>query len=178
LARRNAYDVFRRHASPVRRQRVQVETASRGSRRFHALAKAIMPNIASSTRSLHNRRDLPSGRSRCSQASIPGHRSTFGCIPDEDEGATRRLALYRGEPPGTKAGRGKARSDTKVGAPARELHRAGEDSRVRECDLMMCCVASPPRCPSDRHRPSPSRARKRAVLLSGFARLPKSVGAT
>jgi hypothetical protein len=37
-----------------------------------------------------------------------------------------------------------------------------EDSRVRECDLITCCVASPPRCPSDRHRPHPSRVRKQA----------------
>jgi hypothetical protein len=36
--------------------------------------------------------------------------------------------------------------------PRGSRDRVCEDSRVRECDLMMCCVASPPRCPSDRHR--------------------------
>ena len=28
-------------------------------------------------------------------ASIPGHRSTFGCTPGGDEGATKRVALHR-----------------------------------------------------------------------------------
>jgi hypothetical protein len=90
-----------------------------------------------------NRRDRPSGRSRCSQASTSGHRSTFGCTPDEDEGATRRVALHRGEPSCTKADRGEARSDTEVGAPARELlsrQRGLESSRVRPDDVL-CCIA-------------------------------------
>jgi hypothetical protein len=162
LAHRNAYGVFRRHASPVRRQRVQVETASRGSRRFHALAKAIMPNIASSTRSLPTG-VISSGSSRCSQASTSGHRSTLGCTPGGDEGATRRVALHRGETFCTKADRGTARSDTTVGAPARELQsrqRGLESSRVRPDDVL-CCIA-----PAMTERSASSRwghTRKRVV---------------
>jgi len=89
-------------------------------------------------------------------ASIPGHRSTFGCIPDGDEGATRRVALHRGAPLCTKAGRGTRdpTGDIRRSVIPRGISIAREDSRVRECDLITCCVASPPRLPSDRHRPS------------------------
>jgi hypothetical protein len=87
-------------------------------------------------------------------ASIPGHRSTFGCTPGGDEGATRRVALHRGARLRTKAGRGERDPTGEfTGWCSREgALIAREDSRVRECDLITCCVASPPRLPSDRHR--------------------------
>jgi hypothetical protein len=153
-------DVFRRLASPAWRQKVQVGTASRGSRRFHALAKAIMPNahprLARSITGAAKR--VPQGATVAALLAGLHTRPPIdvGCTPGGDEGATRRVALHRGAAPCTKAGRGTrdtadARSST--GGPARDPTSRCEDSRVRECDLIMRCVASPPRCPSDRHRP-------------------------
>jgi hypothetical protein len=103
-----------------------------------------------------------------------------GCTPGVDEGATRRVALHRGASQRTKAGRGKrdvADDHSSTGDPARDPPSRCEDSRVRECDLIMRCVASPPRCPSDRHRPSRLPVQPRAKAsgrsdLKGFTRLP------
>jgi hypothetical protein len=82
LALRNAYDVFRRHASPARRQKVRRETVSRGSRRF-TLSRKRTCQRASSTHSLPTARRHEFRKERrtprCSQASTPGHRSTLGC---------------------------------------------------------------------------------------------------
>jgi hypothetical protein len=50
----------------------------------------------------------------------------------------------------------------------------------RECDLITCCVASPPRCPSDRHRLLGhwGHPRKRVVSDQGFSRLPSGASAS
>jgi hypothetical protein len=153
-------DVFRRLASPAWRQKVQVETASRGSRRFHALAKAIMPNahprLARSITGAAKR--VPQGANERCVARRPPYPATDRrwVHPRGDEGATRRVALHRSAAHRTKAGRGRrdtADDHSSTGDPARDPPSRCEDTRVRECDLIMRCVASPPRCPSDRHRP-------------------------
>jgi hypothetical protein len=78
-----------------------------------------------------------SNERRAARQPHSGHRSTLGCTSDIDEGATRRAAFHRATPLRTKAGRGKR--CIRTGARART-------ERVRECDLIKCCVASPPRC--------------------------------
>jgi hypothetical protein len=70
-----------------------------------------------------------------------------GCTPGGDEGATRRVALHRSAARRTKAGRGRrdtADDHSSTGGPARDPPSRCEDTRVRECDLITCCVASPP----------------------------------
>jgi len=105
----------------------------------HALAQANVEH-ASSTRSLPNRCSVTCSQGqrtpRCSTASHPGHRSTLGCTSDDDEGATRRAALHRA----TRLVR------KQVGASAIRTDARARTERVRECDLIKCCVASPPRC--------------------------------
>jgi len=113
-----------------------------GAHHAHALAQANV-RTASSTRSLPHRRDVtyPKGQRtpRCSTASTPGHRSTLGCTSDADEGAT-------GPPLFTGATR-LVRNQVEANAirPRVGSSRARTE-RVRECDLITCCVASPPRC--------------------------------
>ena len=134
---------------------------------------------ASSTRSLHNRRgDTCPARDkrtlRCSQASIPGHRSTLGAPPAAMKGL-RGESLFTGAPRFVRKqveARVMRRTMTRPSVIPRGIQPSRcEDSRVRECDLIMRCVASPPRCPSDRHRPLGAARVSVWLIPSGFARL-------
>jgi hypothetical protein len=134
---------------------------------------------ASSTRSLPNHvttRTSQGARARhAARNPNLGHRSRPDAPPGGDEGAIGLDALHRSAALGTKASSGSAIRTTifVVRAVWRQTHESRcEDSRVRECDLITCCVASPPRCPSDRHRPQGNHTRKRGVETKRFTRLP------
>jgi len=120
------------------------ETASRGSRRF-TLSRKRTCQRASSTRSLptcvavrrHAARkphDLATDRSRWMHLRTAMKGLADQVVPRE--GSDRRR---------TKADPGRARSDIRRRSREGASSRC-EDSRVRECDLITCRVASPPRC--------------------------------
>jgi hypothetical protein len=93
---------------------------------------------ASSTRSLPNHATsrAPQGATNGAPlaASVLATDRHGDAPPRADEGATSRAALHRAL--------GSYESRLRHSA----MTIACEDPRVRECDLIMCCVASPPRC--------------------------------
>jgi len=118
LALRNAYDVFRRPASPVWRQKVSGRrlAGAHGGSRSRASERA---NLASSTHSLPNHATsrapyaLTYGANERRVARKPPYPATdrrWDVPPGADEGATKRNTLHRASLR-TKAGRGRARSD-------------------------------------------------------------------
>jgi hypothetical protein len=171
------------HASAARRHKVSGRQQAGAHQRF-TLSRKRTCQSASSTRSLPT--DVASRvRQRMANAPSLAARSSAtdrssDAPPDDDEGAIERDTLHRSSRSVRKRSRASAIRTAKLAVRwvwRQTSDRVCEDSRVRECDLITCCVASPPRCPSDRHRPwLTTRLR---VWPLGFTRLPqRSAGVT
>jgi len=129
----------------------------------HALAQANVPtsildSLAPDPRGVAR---SPKGRPtlRRSTASYPATDRRADAPPRFDEGATRR-PLFTGALAAYESGRGSAlRTDDHSSFASRV-----EDPRARRCDLITCCVASPPR------RRAIGVAQRAKAPLAGVAR--------